>query len=311
VRLYQPKIELHVYVGLQKFEIRELDMEFEAELFLARGKKAAPNTCRVSVYNLSQASRDLFSEEHQAIELYAGYGDSLGMIFVGETTNVSHERERTGWRTDIYAADGIKAWETLYFRGSFPAGTPSAVVLTEMAKATGLAFTVDTFDADVLLKGESFDGRVKDTLDAFCKDRDLEWSIQYGTLEITAKDFPLIRDPRIVVLSSDSGMLGQPVITARTEESGKKSVKNKKKDKKEKLIFGVRVRSLLNHEIIPGRLVQIKSSSAVSPIGQILSEAAPVTTGEGVYIARIVRHRGDVGLSRIGEFSTEIEGDIQ
>ena len=183
-RLFGPKCELHVYTegALSKYGkpakkhiIKDLHMEFDIELFAARGKKASPNTARVTVHNLAKATRDLFSEAHQGMEFMAGYGDDVGLIFAGQITNVLHERVDNGYATTIYAGDGVKAFETQYFGKSYSAGTPITQILFDMCTNIGLPYSIDTLGFDLLLSGETYSGMTKDCLDTVCKDRGLEW----------------------------------------------------------------------------------------------------------------------------------------
>lgn len=311
--LFDPRVEVHIYTGGrtlptgEKYIIsrdvdgEDLDVEFDIETFAAQGKKASPNTARISVYNLAEGTRKLLSYEHQAVEVYAGYGDSIGLIFLGETTNITHEHEDVDWRTDIYAADGIKSWETQYFNRSYKAGVLVSKVLADMASAIQLPYSIDTLDIDVLLKGQSFAGRAKDVLDEFTKDRGLEWHINHGIVEIMQKDSPFLRDPTVVIVNADTGMIGHPVLIERTNESPKEG-------KDEKRVVGVRVQSLMNFEIRPKRLVKVEASSTTSVIGQMADDRVFVNSANGVYIADVVRYRGD---NFGGEFVTEFEGDMQ
>jgi hypothetical protein len=290
-------------MGARSYTISGLHMAFIVESFTPAEKSSdsKPNTAKISVWNLAEATRQLFTEEHQAIEFYAGYGDNIGLIFSGELTNVIHEKERLDWRTDLYAGDGIKDWTTKYFNRSYPAGSSITQIINDMCDATDLAKSIDIFIDSILLRGESYAGLVKDCLTKITKDRGLQWSVQYGVIEITQRDSPLLRDPSVVVLSADTGLIGQPSLTERTDES-------KQKDKSEKRRFGVKATSLLNHEIRVNRLVQIQAQTTLSAVGKLQKNKAPNKSANGIYIADTVRHIGD---NFGGEFQTEFEGLFQ
>ena len=307
-RIFHPNTELRVTANNIQTIIKEdstgknLDMAFEIELFAGTGKKSNPNTAKISVWNLKESNRLLFSEEHQAVEFRAGYGDNLGLIFSGQTTNVLHEFEAPNWRTDIYAGDGIKEWETAYFNKSYSAGTGIDKILTDMCVATGLPYVIDTFIPDDLLYGESYSGLVKDTLNTVCAARNLEWSIQFGTIEITQRDSPLVKDPISTLLRQDTGMIGSPQVVERT-------VKKKKKNKKEKRVFGIRVVSALNPDLKPKRLVTIEARRTTSAVGKLFKESTPQRKNvDGTYVIKSVRF---VGNNHGGDFQSILEADLQ
>lgn len=304
-RLFDPKIETHVYLNNIKYEIRDLDVEFSIEAFAGSGKKSNPNTAAISIYNLSKKTRDLFSEEHQAIEFYAGHGDDIGLIFVGQTTSVQHVVEDTFIRTDILAGDGFKEFSIQRISKSFKAGTPILTILDDLTAAFDLPVVIDPFlltsqAGQVLLQGETYDGLVKDAMNDLCGDYTMDWSIQHGTVEVTQKDSPFLADPTAVILSADTGMVGSPEIIERTDQAAKEG-------KEEKKVFGVKVKSLLNPEIKPKRLVQIVSVNTTSALGQAIDGAPPIDAN-GVYISDVVRYSGN---NFGGEFYVEMEGDIQ
>lgn len=308
MRLFNRSVKLYVYVGSQRYVIEkdedtgnQLKIDFSIDCFSQRGKKSPPNTAKISVYNLNQNTRNLLTEEHQAVEFFAGYGPNVGMIFSGQTTNVVHEPTSTGYITHISAGDGIKEFETKYFNKSYSARTLLTVILADLCNATGLPSTIDIFPTETLLRGETFTGRVKDQLDRICNDRGLQWSIQYGVIEVTQKDLPLFRDPTVVVLSSDTGLIGYPQVIRRTDEAAQSG-----KEEKEK--YGIRAVSLMNYNIRPKRLVKIKSSDSIIQAGNTLKQTIPKTDANGVFIADIVRYYGStVG----GEFFVEVEADLQ
>jgi len=86
--LFNPQVKLVVYADSQSYEITGLYMDFE----IKASTDKEPNKAKISVYNLSEKTRNLFSDSHQAIEFYAGYGDNTVLIFSGETSNALNEK---------------------------------------------------------------------------------------------------------------------------------------------------------------------------------------------------------------------------
>lgn len=303
-RLFDPKCELTVYSGTDGFEIKDLDMSFDIETFAGTGEKSNPNTAKISIWNMSTESRNLFGgEEYQAIEFRAGHGDDIGLIFSGQITSVQHVKEKTSYRTDIFAGDGIKEFSTQNFGKSYTSGTLISIILSDLISAMGIPSVIDpvvveTIASEVLLQGETYSGLVKDCLNRFANDYELEWSIQYGVIEVVPRDNPFLVDPTGVVISPDTGMVGSPEIIDRTNA-------RKKSGSEEKNVFGVKVNALLTPELKPKRLFQIITYNTLSKLSAALTGDAP-NDANGIYVADSVRYVGD---NFGGEFYVEVEAD--
>jgi hypothetical protein len=308
--LFDPKCELHVYLNNIKYEIRDLDMDFNIELFAGSGKKSNPNLAEISIYNLNDESRSLFSEQHQAIEFYAGHEGDVGLIFQGQTTGVIHVKEPTGYRTDIFAGDGIRPFTTAKIKKSYKQGTLAIDVINDITSLFGLPVSIEAdafvdLNTEALLKGETYEGLAKEAMNSFCSDRKLDWSIQFGVVEVTNRDYPVLLDPTAIVMSADTGMIGSPEIIERTNDRPKDDTL--KKGEEQNRVFGVKATMLLTPELKPKRLVQIISQNTNSSLGSKLIGAPPIDAN-GVYIADVVRYTGN---NYGGEFYAEFEGDIR
>lgn len=288
-RLFDPRVKLEAFTRTKTITIKDLYMDFS----VTATTDSKPNLATISIYNLSAETRNLLSEQHLGMNFYAGYGDDSSIIFRGTTTNVLHERDGTEWRTDIYSGDGQKEIATNFFSRSYTAGTKVKTIIRDMATAMGYVPNDDVvLETDTLLKGASYSGRVKDCLDKVTKDFDYSWSIQWGTLEILDSSGFLGNTATAVVLRADTGMVGSPTLIDRTD-------RNKK-------IVGVRVTSLLNPAIKPGRLIKIESQSTTTQLGKLDKKAAAKTDANGIWIAKIVEYSGN---NYGGEFKVVVEGD--
>ncbi len=334
-RLFGPHCKLEVYAGNKKYTIpgdaNGMHMDFDVSAFAGGKAGSKPNQARITVYGLAEATRQLFTEEHQAISFYAGYGDDPGLIFAGQTTNVVHEQEPAQWRTDIYAGDGVKEFDTLFFIKSFSAGTRITQILDDLCVASTLPYTLNDEVAsndETLLAGENYAGKVATCLDDLCQDRDWEWSVQHGVIEVTRKSRPL--HPRTqattlptpaVVLSSDTGLIGSPVLMDRTdEEPPEHTVDNKNLTQEQRRVaemnrtpelrrFAVRMVSLMNYEIRPKRLIELRAQRSTSALGQLMESKTEVLRLDisGLYIAKNVQYYGN---NYGGEFRTAVEADL-
>jgi len=317
--LFNRTVELRVYTTIKVFTIRELDFEFRVDL----NCDSTPNIAKITVYNLSEKTRNLLSEDHQGVELYAGYNadelpvllpGTLPQIFKGHTINVSHYKDNRGvsWVTEILAGDGNQEFLESYFSKSYRKGTPIQLLFLDLAKEFGLPFTTDFTDASALMaRGQTFAGKVKDILTEVTDDYFLSWSFQNQTLEIVNLNNPPLKDLAVTIFSPDTGLIGNPVMIERPAAQKKKKVnKGAPKKKPDPPRVGVRLESLLMGEIKPGRLFKVIPAIPASGLGiEALKRKGEiklpsVTT---VYIADTVSHTG----SNFGQdYSTSIEGDI-
>jgi len=294
--LFNPQVKLVVYADSQSYEITGLYMDFE----IKASTDKELNKAKISVYNLSEKTRNLFSDSHQAVEFYAGYGDNTVLIFSGETSNALNEKSGTEWRTDIYAGAGLKSYETKYFSKTYAKGSDVKQIFKDMASAYGMASYIEEPLFETKLLGSvTYAGRVKDVLTKACQNHGMSWSVQRGVLEIIEDGNFLIAQPTAVVLSPSSGMIGAPSITNRSTKGGK----NKK---------AVRVVSLLNPDITPGRLIQIDSTQTIYSAGDLYkkpkNQKRVVTNADGIYIAQRLRYYGN---NYGGPFQVEIEADLK
>jgi hypothetical protein len=278
---------------------------FEFDVNVSRDKE--PNRAQVSVYNLNQTNRDLFNAGHQGIELSAGYGDEIKLLFRGVTTNVVHDEQRTFIKTTFFCGDGEKQYGTQKFNKSYSKGVLIRVILQDMADALGLPNEIafDDISFQTLLKGRSFSGLVKDALTELTKDYGLQWSIQQETLEVTVIGQPIISQPFATVLSADTGMIGSPRLIERQSKSEK--TKKKESDKEERIV-GVAVTSLLNADIYPNRLIKIEpQQTQTGTLGKLMEVKVPNITAEGVWLVDKAHFFGD---NMTGPYHVEAEADI-
>lgn len=310
--LFNRSIQLDLFADNQKITVAkpgdvpgidQLFIEFDIDV----SRNEEPNRAKISVYNLNETSRSLLSASHQGVEFFAGYGGEVQSIFRGVTTNVAHHHAKTFWKTTLYAGDGEKEYSTQKFNKAYAKGTKIFIILQDMATALGLPNEVVYTDfAASLVRGRSFAGLVKDELTKLTKSLGLQWSIQQGTLEITPKGEPIISQPFASLLSSDTGMIESPVLIERQNKD--KDTKKKKKDEKEERIIGVRVKSLLNPEIYPNRLIKIVPQlTQTETLGKLMEAKTPAVTAEGVWLVDKAHFFGD---NMVGPYHVEAEADI-
>ncbi len=100
---------------------------------------------------------------------------------------------------------------------------------------------------------------------------------------------PIASQPTAVLLSTDTGLIGSPVLVERQEN--KQNTKSGKKNKENRLI-GVNFISYLNPEIRPGRLVEIRAMQTINQLGKLQETKIPNISANGVYRVDVVRYIG-------------------
>lgn len=285
--LFDRKVELHVFLASEKYIIKNLHMSFD--ILATRDSK--PNTAQITVFNLSETTRSLFSKETTGIEFWAGYGDDIGMIFRGswdkDVSIFRHRKEGTDWLTEIETGDGLKEFQNTYFDKSYSAGTPATTIVKDITKAMGLPVIFDWTNTKTLVSGAMFSGKAKDVLDDLATEYGFEWSSQHGSINVVDEGATMKSDPTAVVLSPDTGLVGRPVITKS----------------------GLEVTSLMLATIKPMRLIKLDPATVVTNLGgkqeEIKSGIKP--SASGVYrVDRIRYHGNNFG----GEFNCVIQSDL-
>jgi hypothetical protein len=281
-------------------------MDFD---ILAR-RDSKPNQAKIVVYQLSETTRNLLSADHQGVEFLAGYGGDPTLIFRGTTTNVLHQRPAPGteWITEIYAGEGEKEMKGTIFNRSYEAGTEIRRVIEDVSRSMGLPVEIDFFAvSNVAQESLTLSGLAKDVLDQLTADYSLRWSIQQGQLEVTDLLSPISSQPTAVVLSSDTGMIESPILTERQPVT--KKGQKKKKGKPIEMIPGVKVTSLMNTEIRPNRLIEIRARQTVNnQLGKLSEQRRVAKSANGFYICDKVRYSGN---NYGGPFQVEVEADLR
>lgn len=286
--LFDRKIELHVFLDAEKYVIRDLHMSFD--ILATRDSK--PNTASLVVYNLSQTTRNLFTKSTTGVEVWAGYGEDLGMIFRGswdeDTSFFRHYLEGASWVTEIETGDGLKEFQTTYFDRAYSQGTEVTSIIQDVANAMGLPSSFDFESLGSINSAAVFSNKAKDVLDNLSFEYGFDWSIQHGAIEVVVSGTPPTNDATAVLLSPDTGLVGRPVIT---------------KD-------GLEVNTLMLATIKPTRLIQLDPASVDTALGsrQDVIKSKIVPSATGVYIVDRIRYHGD---NMGGSFNCVIESDLQ
>jgi len=237
---------------------------------IKKTSKEETNTADVEIYNLSESTREKFNSIDNIVTIQAGYANFGGekILFVGNILDYSTIKNKADVILKLKLGDGAKQLNETSFSKSYKEGTSGWTVLDDIIKKLGLPKNVTEKVSRLLSsKGEqyanalSMTGLAKDQLDKVMTKLQLEYSVQNGKLKILDKDG--IDDENIVLLDSDSGLIGHPI--------------KKTKKKNNKKIVGYDIRSLLRPEIEPANQIAVNSFNIKN----------------GLFRVESIDHRGD------------------
>jgi len=238
--------------GSEIFKTNRLRVEFE----IKKGIASVANHGKFTLYNLSQETRRKIREPFNLLTFVAGYVDFTGQIFTGDIKSIASAfgsgetgiktsvtvRKETEVVTMIEAGDGMRSIQYGAASVSIAEGTSLKDTVLEVAK-TMPALKIGTLNGlsgKKLLRSASFTGSTRLVLDVLGQSYGFTWSIQDGFLEtiaITGSD----------QATSIGGQTRAYVIYPTNSvpellDSG-----------------GIKVKSLLNPRIKPGRIVRVAS----------------------------------------------------
>ena len=256
------------------FDISDLRIGFKIEKSLV----GYPNLGSVSIYNLSETSRNKIAQEGLKVQLFAGHEDTgVPLLFEGDIINVVHVYKKPDWITEIYAADGLTILNSSTINKTLPAGVDTLQIYNELVtQMEGISKGV-TEGLENCLSGKrsllrelQLSGNVKDWLDKISKDCGFEYSVNDGVIETVPTGQP-VSDVAPTTINQTSGMLGSP----------------------ERTDVGVSVRNLLLPTLKLGRTIRIESITTTLNVGNLFFRKVPEIRNRGVYRIDKLTHVGD------------------
>lgn len=240
-----------------------------------RTADSVPNKCEVDIYNLSKDSRSFIegAGKDWAIVLEAGYETTMKSIFSGRLELGSsnkrgrhnHHHQGPDWCTKLSGYDGLREYRYVVLSKSFGPKTTEGALVKHIAQAMGATLgKIKGLDKHKgFAHGRQLTGAAGRELETLCRSRGLRWMLQDGVLHVLPYGDHL--DSEAFFLSPATGLVGSPEKTER----------------------GVKVVSLMQAGITPGRLIDLDSTDL-----------------KGVHVAESVIHRGD---SHYQDWYTESE----
>lgn len=217
-----------------------------------------PNNATIEVTNLDKESRSAIqnlsgnSVNNPAVILSVGYQKQLTVLYQGDIAKMVTRRQGPDLLTSFECGDGQAAFNSAKTDVSFNPGTTFQNVINRLASdfGVGLGQVRGINNNDQFINGLTLSGNTRDHLTTLLNRQGLDWSVQNNQLQILPKDGSTAQE--VVFLDKKSGLIGDPFI----EKVFKPELS---KDKKEVESSGVKLLSLLNPNLTPGRQIKVSS----------------------------------------------------
>lgn len=277
-RQWMREVEVTVSGKGGSLVVRDLKIDFE----ILKGIGSSQNEASISIWNLTASNRKKLGEEFDKVELKVGYrGGSLSTIFKGDIRDVTNTKETADVQSKLDCGDGDKAVAEGSASKTFGKGTkPKEVVDYLIGQLPGVSKgeIKGLDDLPAYKRPVTVFGRAAAELDKIGREHRLYWSVQDGAAQVVKNDQHL---QGTTVLSSETGMIGIPEITDK----------------------GVRVKALLNPNVAPGRLIDVRSDFIDEGSGR---DKRKSDQGGGLFRVSQVKFSG---TNRGEEFFVEVEGN--
>lgn len=237
--------------GKSGFEIGSISGNAQETLHVAFSVEKAnvenPNDAKVQIWNLSNRNLNILEQKDCAIELKAGYGESMTVILVGTVTSAITVRENADRMTELQVVDGLVELRDTVITVSMNGKVNCRTLYQMVADKMGLSIV---FAKDLTFKtfpnGYSYVGKAKNILQKLANCCGHKWTIQNGVLQVTWPGRSI--STKGYLLSSENGLINIPKkITIGSGEEEK---------------TGWEVEYLLNGAIGVNDIVELRSSVA-------------------------------------------------
>lgn len=202
-----------LFIQTQDGSTLEVQLPFTIEFDITRNVLTSANVCQIRIYNLNKRNRNQIRfdisnyGELRGIELRAGYGDNLPIIFSGNVSQAWSVREGNNFISQIECFDGGYALANGTFDQQFIEGTPQRTILENMlTKLPGVTPGVVGEVEGEISRGNSYSGNTSDLVGQLAPNKffiDNKKAHVLGDSECLKGDIDLI--------NSDAGLLGTPI----------------------------------------------------------------------------------------------------
>ena len=251
---------------------------------VVKTSESAPNKAKITIYNISQESRNFLEDDDLVVFLKAGYKDGVGTIFFGDVVRMESQRNGPDILTMLECGDSEKILLTAHIDIGLGAGATNIQALNLAAAKLNLTLgPIQGVKTINYLNGFTFSGLAKDLLDQIAKQTGTEFNVQDGEIRILPPD--ATDTQTAVLITPETGLVGFPTKT---------------KD-------GVTFKSLLNPNLKPGRAVKLESKQFQGEFGAKSDKKASQSLSDSGAIIKVRKVVFD-GDTEEGSWFSTVEG---
>lgn len=192
----------------------EINPPFTIEFDIARNLLSTGSSSSIRIRNLSRTVRDLIRKDRNSwnvprtVELAAGYGNNLPVIFRGMIQYAHSQRQGTDIVTMIEAQDAGFVLLNAQVDKSYPAGTPRRTIVDDLVRSLGPYVKPGVIEGveGTIPRGNTISGNASDLLKSILGEG---FFIDNGVLNAIGDDTAL--EGAVQVIESGSGLLSSPV----------------------------------------------------------------------------------------------------
>ncbi len=242
------------------------DVEFE----VTRTLEPEPNVAKIKVYNLPKDLQAAVQKAEASVSVTVGYKRTAGQVFVGDVRYAPSAVVGADWVTIIEAGDGEKDYKSAQVALTWAKGKQVSKVIEEILDSFDtllpgdFAKTAKAKLKEQLPRGGALSGNAVRVLDELVRGYGFRFSIQDGAFQFV--DATGQNQKTAVVLSPDSGLIGEPELGEKDKKTGKARGK---------------VKALMQPSVLPGSVIDVQGTSSI----------------KGQFIVQKVVHEGNNGFN--------------
>lgn len=219
---------------------------------------ATLNTTKIKLWNLSKEQVNVLSQTGCKVDLSAGYGKSLPLIFRGTVSTVNETLDGADRLVEMEAVDGFAETSDTVVTFSYSGRIACLKILTDTAEALGLPIAYSgsaerTLANTYIANGYSYVGYAKYVLNTVCERAKLAWAIQNGVLEVRKSNESV--STQVHVLNKKTGLVKIPkkIYSSAVANTDTQS------DTTADSLYGYEIEYFLNGAIRVGDKVRVES----------------------------------------------------
>lgn len=199
--LFGRKAELQIRDKIIRYP--DLHLNFEVDF----GDDSDANTGYITVYNLANATIDLF-EKKAPLKLKAGYEGNFGTVFVGSVNRAKTEFSGSNKETEIIVNDNSEDWLSKTVNKTWNTNSRAKDIIQDIANMLPISIgQIELAKNKRYPKGKTFSTTIKKALEQLAKDTESKFHISNGRLYFRP---PERGREEIINLNKDSGLIATP-----------------------------------------------------------------------------------------------------